>query len=384
MNLAYAYEFQADDITVQSGYPFYILKQLMKRTRVQRAFPLNRFYRYAFSHKLLFNKLLGRTYYTDREPLLLKSLANQVEHRLKAARVDCIFSPSSCVMTFLNVDVPKVFCTDQTFKVAIDSYYTNCSSDYLKRGHEQEAKALANCAAAIYPSEWAARSAIDDYNTDSAKVHVLPFGANVDPPSREVIDANLERKSLELAQFPNSIPFRILFIGRDWKRKGGDIVLKACAIAAKRGVPIHLDLVGLDAIPAQLPDYAINHGLLLKSNPTHAVKVEQLLMQAHLVFVPSRAEAFGITFCEAAAYGVPSLSSNVGGIPTIVRENVTGFSLPVESEPERYAQHIEICFADLKQYVALGRSARRHYDRVLTWDAYGEGLASILQKVVRR
>ena len=374
MNLAYAYELKADDVNVQSGHPFFILDQLLKRTNVRRIFPLDRFYKYAFAHKLLLNRSLGRAYHPDREPLLLKSFAAQIEHRLKAERVDCIFSPSSCTTTFLDVDLPKVFCADATFSKVVNSYseYTNCSPDYLKRGHEQEARALANCAAAIYPSEWAARSAVDDYNADPAKVHVLPFGANVDPPPLESIDANLECKSFEL--------FRILFIGRDWKRKGGDIVLRACAIAARRGVPVHLDLVGLNVIPDKLPDYATNHGLLLKSNPAQRAQIERLLMQAHLVFVPSRAEAYGITFCEAAAYGVPSLSSNVGGIPTIVRENLTGFSLPVESSPETYAQRIEACFADRERHVALGRSARRYYDRALTWDAYGERLVGILQR----
>jgi glycosyltransferase involved in cell wall biosynthesis len=377
VNLAYVYEFQADDINVQSGHPFFILDQLMKRANVQQIFPLTRFSKYAFTHKLLLNKLLGRSYHPDREPLLLKSFTTQIEHQLTlAGKVDCLFSPSSCAMTYLEVDLPKVFCADQTFAKSIDAYseYTNCSPDYLKRGHEQEARALTNCTAAIYPSEWAARSAIEDYNTDPAKVYVLPFGANVEPPPSKTIDTNLDCKVFE--------PFRILFIGRDWKRKGGDTVLKACAIAAKRGVPIKLDLVGLDIIPEALPDYATNHGLLLKSNSIQRAKLEGLLMQTHLVFVPSRAEAFGMTFCEAAAYGVPSLSSNVGGIPTIVHENLTGFSLPVESEPEAYAQRIEACFADRRRYVALGRSARRYYDQTLTWDVYGEKLLTILQKLI--
>jgi glycosyltransferase involved in cell wall biosynthesis len=103
-------------------------------------------------------------------------------------------------------------------------------------------------------------------------------------------------------------------------------------------------------------------------------------MAAHLVFVPSRAEAFGITFCEAAAYGVPSLTSDVGGIPTIVREGLTGFSLPAESAPEAYADRIVTCYGDRDRYVELGRSARRYYDRALTWDAYGKGLVGILQQ----
>lgn len=374
MNVAYAYEFPADDVNVQSGHPFFILEQLRKRATVRQVFPLDRLYKYAFAPKLLFNRSIGRVYRPDREPLLLKSFATQIKRQLKAERADCVFSPSSCAMSFLDIDLPKIFCADATFSKVIGFYgeYTNCAPDYLKRGHEQEARALANCAAAIYPSEWAARSAVEDYDADPVKVHVLPFGANVDPPSREAVDEILERKTFD--------PFRILFIGRDWKRKGGDIVLKACAIAAKRGVPLHLDLVGLGEVPEKLPDYAVNHGLLLKSNPEHRARIEQLLVQSHLVFVPSRAEAYGMTFCEAAAYGVPSLTSDVGGIPTIVREDLTGFSLPAASDPDAYARRIEACFADRDRHIALGRAARRFYDQTLNWDAFGEGLIDILRK----
>ncbi len=371
MNVAYAYEFAADDVNVRSGHPYSILDQLQKRATVQPVFPLDRRVKYAFGPKLLFNRARGRIYYPDREPLFLKSLAAQVKRRLNGA--DCIFSPSSNLISYLNVDVPAIFCADATFANVLDFYdeYKNCAADYVRRGHEQEARALRACAAAVYPSEWAARSAIQDYGADPQKVHVIPFGANVEAPSTAEIERAVMARSFE--------PFRILFIGRDWKRKGGDIVVAACSSARAQGVPVQLDLVGLDAVPQALPEYATNHGLLRKSNPSQRAQLEQLLKQAHLMFVPSRAEAYGMTFCEAAAYGIPSLTSDVGGIPTIVREGETGFSLPAGSSAADYARVIERCFSDRDQYRALAIASRRAYDKTLNWDAFGERLIAVLR-----
>jgi glycosyltransferase involved in cell wall biosynthesis len=374
MRVGYAYEFPADDINVQSGYPFFILEQLEKRADVRRLFPLSQVRKYAFVHKAAYYRSRGQVYRPDREPLLLKSFATQIARRLGGA--DCVFSPSSIALSYLDMDVPKVFLADATFANVVDAYadwYGNCAPEYLDAGHDQERRALANCDAAIYPTEWAARSAVEDYRTDPGKVHVIPFGANVDAPPSDVVAATIDRKGFD--------PFRLLFIGRDWLRKGGDIVVAAADIARERGVPVRLDLVGLDAVPQELPDYATNHGLLLKSDRAMRDRLEDLLLQAHLVFVPSRAENYGITFCEAAAYGVPSLSSDAGGIPTIVRDGVSGYSLPSGSPPAAYARAIEECHADRDRYRSLARASRSLYDETLNWEAFGDRLMRVLEKL---
>ena len=378
MQVAYAYEYPADDIEVRSGHPFFMLRELEKRARVAKLFPLGRQHRYVFAPKLAYHKLRGRTYMPDREPLLLKSLAAQVTRRLNGSDADCLFSPSSCVASFLDIDLPKVFCADATFANVIDAYdeYRNCAPEYVRLAHAQEARALANCAAAIYPSDWAARSAVEDYGADPAKIHVLPFGANVAVPPADAVARAIERRQFD--------PLRILFLGRDWWRKGGDVVLDACGIAARNGVRLRLDIVGIDQPPDPLPDFAISHGNLLKSDPVQRRQLEELLQRAHLLFVPSRAENYGIAFSEAAAFGVPSLSCAVGGIPTVVRSGISGIMLPAGSPPEAFARTIQDCIADRSRYNALAWSARCFHDRRLSWDVFGEQLIGILGQVSRR
>jgi glycosyltransferase involved in cell wall biosynthesis len=370
MNIAYAYEYRADDINVRSGHPYFILDQLEKRATIERLFPLDQRVRYAFAPNFIFHRLRGRTYHPDREPILLKSLASQVQRRLNGA--DVVFSPSSAALSFVDADLPKVFCADATFANVVEAYdeYRNCAEEYIDKAHAQEARALATCAAAIYPSHFAARSAVEDYGADPRKVHVLPFGANVSVPSAHAVEAAIAARSLD--------PLRVLFVGKEWKRKGGDIVLAACEIAHRQGQKLTLDLVGVDTIPQELPAFARNHGPLFKSDPDQRRRFEALLAQANLLFMPSRVENYGIALCEAAAYGIPSLSSAVGGIPTVVHTGVSGYILSPDSPAEAYAAVLRDCVRDRGRYVALCRSSRRFYDEQLTWDRFGENLMNIM------
>lgn len=377
MHVAYAYEHSADDVEVRSGHPRFILDQLQKRADVRRVFPLDRRSRYRFAPKALYHRFLtGRTYRSDREPGLLKSYARQITRELARqvgdGDVDCVFAPDSTVLSCLDTDIPKVFCADATFANVVDAYdeYRNLASGYVDMAHAQEARALATCAAAIYPSDFAARSAVEAYGAAPEKVHVLPFGANVSVPPRRTVDLAIERRRFN--------PMRLLFIGREWRRKGADIVLQACHIARQAGVRLAVDIVGLEQTPEALPPFVRNHGTLRKSDPIGRRRLEALLAEAHLLFVPSRAENYGIAFSEAAAYGVPSLSSDVGGIPTVVRSDVSGYALPAGSGPEHYASVIRDCARDASRYRELAHSSRDFYDRHLSWDLFGERLMAIV------
>jgi glycosyltransferase involved in cell wall biosynthesis len=92
---------------------------------------------------------------------------------------------------------------------------------------------------------------------------------------------------------------------------------------------------------------------------------------------PSRAEAYGVVACEAAAYGVPVLGSDVGGIPTIVQNGETGYILPVDAGPEEYATRIVEALAG--EYAEVRRAARRRFETTLNWDAAGRAVAAAVK-----
>jgi glycosyltransferase involved in cell wall biosynthesis len=378
MKIIYAYEFDATDVNVQSGRPRSILTQLQRRgNEIVPAFPLNRRVRYLQQWKSYCYGLRGRTYRPDREPSYLKSLARQIERRMQDTMADVLVAPGSHVVAELRTPHPKIFVADATFANVLDFYdsFTDCAAEFVRQGHDQDRKALANCAAAVYPSAWAAHSAVSDYGANPAKIHVIPFGGNLVPPDQATVSTWIDQRRFDR--------LRILFIGRDWYRKGGDTVLAACDILDRRSVPLRLDLVGVERVPETLPTYARLHGRLNKRIPEHRRQLEHLLRHAHVLFVPSRAENYGMVFCEAAAFGVPSLTTAVGGIPTAVQHGQTGFTLAPQAPPEAFADILETLFADPPRQQKLALASLQDYHARLSWDAFGSQFLRILEDTLK-
>ena len=74
------------------------------------------------------------------------------------------------------------------------------------------------------------------------------------------------------------------------------------------------------------------------------------------MFVPSRAEAFGLIFAEASAFALPSISTNVGGIPSAIRSGVNGATFPLSTSPFQYCAYIEDLFTHYELYEQLALS----------------------------
>ena len=376
VDIAYAYEQDAGDINTQSGRPLSVLEQFRKNgCSILPAFPLRTAGRYLYIWKYGYYRSRGKIYRPDREPRLLRNLARQVERKLRGKRVDCVFAPGSHVVTELDVPCPKIFCADATFANVLGFYdsFSNVAEEYLALGHEQERRALANCDAAIYPSDWAANSAISDYGAPPEKIHVIPFGANVTVHDPKTVHDWIMARPFDA--------MRVLFVGRDWKRKGGDTVLQTCEALRRQKLNLRLDIVGIRECPVELPHYATNHGLLDKNDPAERMQLERLLAEAHFFFVPSVAENYGMAFCEAAAYGVPSISTDVGGIATIVRDGITGYAFPLSAPPETYAEAMLSCFADPKVYRDVARSSFEIFQKELNWDVCGRRLLAVMESL---
>ncbi|MGF1474607.1 MAG: glycosyltransferase family 4 protein [Geminicoccaceae bacterium] len=373
MKIIYAYEGDAENINVQSGRPYAVLRQLERLGhQVVRAFPLEQHWRYLFAWKYLPHRYQGSIYRPDREPLYLRSLARQVVRRTKHADADLIMAPGSHVLAHLETDLPVVYFADATFANVLDFYdsFENCAAEYVEQGHDQEQRVLTRCAAAIFPSSWAAESAVTAYAADPERLHIVPFGSNLQPPAKDQARTMVRNRA--------SDRLNILFVGRDWHRKGGDIVLDACTDARRRGIPVELDIVGVAKLPYQTPSWTRVHGLLDKRASDQLARLTTLFGQAHLLFVPSRAENYGMTFCEAAGFGVPALTTAVGGIPTIVTHGKTGFTLPAHAEACAYADILADLYRSPERLVSLANACLDDYHARLNWDAFGDRLEAIL------
>ena len=99
-------------------------------------------------------------------------------------------------------------------------------------------------------------------------------------------------------------------------------------------------------------------GYLDKNLPEHRDRLNRLYREASFFVLPTRNECYGIVFCEASAYGLPSLATHTGGVPDVVREGENGFTFPPQDDGAGYAARIAELWADPVRYQALRASSR--------------------------
>lgn len=363
MNITYVTNFPSTDIKHWSGTVHFMATNLAKYSNVDYITGLQEDWTFSLKVK---NKLYGRNkiYRADRSPEFGRSYARQISEQLNPT-TDILFSHSSTLMSYLKTNKHKVIYTDATFASMINyyDYFSNLSQQYIKEGNQMEQLSLDSSSLAIYSSQWAADSAIKDYNADRDKVRIVPFGANISTQkiSLEEIKDILKKRSTDVC--------KILFLGVDWFRKGGDIAIDAVRyLNEELRQPAELHIVGIDDLPVEnLPPYIINHGRISKATPEGMKKVESLILQSHFLFIPSRADCTPIVFSEAMSYAVPSVSAATGGIPSIVNDT-NGIILSPQVEPKEYAQQIYKTFEDKSYYNELALSAYHDFESRLNWD----------------
>src|ERR1700735_1565376 len=158
----------------------------------------------------------GATYLYTHTFSLSKKLGKMAEERLVRSPADVIFAPAGSVpLAHLKTDTPIVYLSDATFHLMSNYYhdFSSLSPRYASMANEIERLAILGAQRIIYPSAWAARSAVEDYGADPQKVKVVPFGAN--------FDADAAPTRAEALSVPDRSVCRLLFVGTNWQRKGG-------------------------------------------------------------------------------------------------------------------------------------------------------------------
>jgi hypothetical protein len=184
MKIAYVTTYDSSDLHAWSGSGSYILRALQDvgfQTESIGNLKERTIWLLLSMLKRACYSLLSRTYLRDREPRILMDYSNQVKRLLASINYDIVFSPGTIPIAYLQIEKPIVFWTDATFAGMIDFYpeFTNLCTETKKNGDRMEQLALSKCHLAIYASEWAANTAIQNYDVDPAKVKVVPFGANI-------------------------------------------------------------------------------------------------------------------------------------------------------------------------------------------------------------
>jgi glycosyltransferase involved in cell wall biosynthesis len=102
-----------------------------------------------------------------------------------------------------------------------------------------------------------------------------------------------------------------LFVGIDWERKGGPLLLRAFARVRSSIPTATLDVIG--GHPSLQQEGVRFHGVLSHEREHEREIVLRLFSRATCFVMPSLVEPFGIAYVEAASAGIPSIGSDLGG-----------------------------------------------------------------------
>lgn len=148
----------------------------------------------------------------------------------------------------------------------------------------------------------------------SKEIEITPFGVDTDffkPKSNKV---QYEKLTIGIVKSLEYI-------------YGIDILIQVFAILKKRYSYLQLQITGDGSQRSKLEELCIKMGLDQSVKFTGRKKAKDLVQSYQNIDIavfPSRVESFGVAIAEASACGVPVVASNVGGIPEVVEDNVTG------------------------------------------------------------
>ncbi len=332
---------------------------------------------------IYYKKLLKKYYSVRTDTTLIRDQGRQIRRKLSRFDVNLILgleTPGSQPIAYLDCDQPIMFWSAGTFAGMIDFYprYARsgiCDSTF-RDGMVNERAALERCRLAVYHSEWAAQSAIQTYNIDPDKIKVIAPGGN--------FEANLtiEDVNTMIGARPSD-RCKLLFLGVDWERKGGNIALQVAQQLNDQGLPTELTIVGCNPnTDKPLPEFVKPLGFIYKWSPEGREKIVKLLSESHFLILPTQADCFPLVFSEVSAFGLPSLSTKVGGVPDAIKDGINGKTFALTADIDEYCTYVVDVFADSKAYKELARSTVNEHVTRLNWSVAVKSLKGLMLEIV--
>jgi glycosyltransferase involved in cell wall biosynthesis len=283
------------------------------------------------------------------------------EHRSKVAREAIRATKAPFVLQTMTMfdaktdDRPLFIYTDHTMLAY--RRYGQWSEDLSGRERwiELERAAYAGATRIFTTSDFAKRSIVEDYGYPADRVTVAGSGTNIAVPERPIDRA--------------AAPRRIAFIGKQWERKGGPILVEAFKRARTTHPDLELVIAGCE------PE-------LDEPGVTVLGRVEQdgvgvLLREADIFAMPSSVEPSAIVYSEASAHSLPILATTSGGTPERVIDGQTGL-LSEPGDVDGLTENLMRLLDEPRLAKTLGQGGFDLVSTEFTWAAAGRRVATAI------
>jgi glycosyltransferase involved in cell wall biosynthesis len=319
-------------------------------------------------------RLLGIGYSPAFSVVVAVAQRYSIGRAVAAANPDVVFAPfASTQVAFLASRVPIIYSSDTTLRLIRDYYpgFDALSRLTTWEGEVIERNVVSRSAGLVYPSAWAAESAVRDYGARRDTALIVPYGANLDDPPDRGRALTVDRGAT----------CSLSFIAVAWVRKGGSTAVATLNDLRSRGIPAHLTVVGCEPPSGVDRTHITVIPRIDKSDPVQRATLSDLYFTSYFSILPTRADCSPVVCCEASAHGTPMVITDTGGVSAHVTDGVNGFLVAPHSPAEAYACRIADAWTQRDGYAALVVSSRREYERRLNWDAWTDTVLRFIASI---
>jgi len=170
-------------------------------------------------------------------------------------------------------------------------------------------------------------------------------------------------------------PTRLLFVGKDFFRKGGEFLLRL--FSENLSDTCVLTIVSSDA---GLNGRALPPGV---QRFTHISlnELRDLYRTSHIFVFPTQQDFMPQVLAEALAFGLPCISNDVGAVKDLVHDGQTGLLLPRDSTVDQWAERLRRLISNPAELAAMSSRARSFAEKELSFDRFENLMADVVERL---
>jgi len=288
-----------------------------------------------------------------RTPYIFNKTKQLVRNHLGGNAAQYVFTFQTQSLYDASVEgVPHFVYTDHTHLSNL--YYPAFDPDQLfaREWIDLERNIYRNALRIFLMSSHVKNSVVQHYACDSARVQCVYAGCNIE--FRPLLLDNDDYRNKQ-----------ILFVGVDWKRKGGPELVEAFKLVLKKIPDARLTIVGSS------PD--IRHPQIKVIGKVPIRDINQYLIQASVLCLPSKIEPFGIVTIEAFIHKLPVVATRIGALPDLIVDGQSG-RLVAPNDIHGLADALIELLSDPEKCRRFGEQGYQIVKDNYSWEAVGTRL----------
>ncbi|MFC0878568.1 glycosyltransferase family 4 protein [Saccharicrinis sp. FJH2] len=347
-------------VELQTNFPDIEFEDVDIAPYINRKDLLNLFYCIKeYKYGILNRNNLKRFYI--KTPYIFNKVKNIVHKKVNFNEYTFSFQTQS-MFDFSCPDVPHFLYTDHTHLENLKYPGFDERNLASRKWIECEKDIYKNATLNFTMSENIKKSIINDYECSTKRVLCVKSGSNL--KEDRGLSSNLNNN------YSNK---NILFVGINWERKGGPVLIEAFKKIRHIHPDATLTIVGCSP-KLQVENCHIVGKIPLKD-------VEYYYKHASIFVLPTNVEPFGLVFIEAMANRLPIIGTNIGAIPEFIQENVNGYLVEPNNSNHLFSSILEL-IEHPERCKAFGECGYKIFKENYNWEKVGQKMCSKIKEVI--